>query len=88
MEFCFLILPANMPDKNVANTGVLVLEFTLDNHLKSKPSFAIAYNIRGNGNIQPNKLVHNAQTAPTVTIHFIAGQPTCSNTYGNGASGF
>lgn len=81
-------VPAKIPDKAVANTGVFVLEFTFDSHLKSKPSFAIAYRTRGKGNIHPNKLVHKAQTAPTVTIHFIAGQPTCSNTYGNGASGF
>ncbi len=48
--------PDNIPDIRVAKIGVCVLVFTLAKHLKSNPSSAMAYNIRGKGNIDPSKL--------------------------------
>jgi hypothetical protein len=50
------ILPAKTPQMTVDIRGVLVLEFMFDKNLKSKPSLAIAYKMRGSGNIAPKRL--------------------------------
>lgn len=39
--------------------GVLVVAFILDKNLKSKPSLAIAYKMRGSGNIAPKRLYND-----------------------------
>ena len=49
-------LPANNPDNNVATTGVWKRLFIFERNLNRSPSSAIAYIIRGIGNIAPNKL--------------------------------
>lgn len=68
-------LPEKTPDEIVANIGVLVQELTLANDLKIMPSVDIAYNIRGSGNIAPNKVQCMAKIAPIVTTHFISYHP-------------
>lgn len=50
------ILPAKTPQMTVDIRGVLVVWFILDKNLKSKPSLAIAYKMRGSGNIAPKRL--------------------------------
>jgi hypothetical protein len=50
------LLPASSPDSKVANTGVFVRALILAKNRNSKPSLAIAYRIRGRGNMAPNKL--------------------------------
>lgn len=62
------ITAANKPDIIVAFSGVFVRTFTRLNTLYSNPSEDIAYKTRGSGNIAPNKLVNNANTAPIDTI--------------------
>lgn len=64
------ITAAIAPDINVAFNGVFVRPFTRLNTENINPSDDIAYKIRGNGNIPPNKLVQSAKTAPTETILF------------------
>ena len=41
----------------MANKGVLSFELTVARNLKINPSVAIAYNTRGKGNMEPNKLI-------------------------------
>lgn len=69
-------LPANKPDSIVALIGVLVLGLISARQRKRRPSSAMAYNTRGRGNIAPRRDVERAKTAPTVTAHITAGQPS------------
>lgn len=62
------ITAAKAPAKSVAFNGVFVRVLTCLKTPKSRPSEDIAYKIRGNGNILPNKFVHRANTAPIDTI--------------------
>lgn len=48
----------------------------------------MAYKIRGNGNIAPNRLASSPTIPPTVTIHLDVIQPISWNACGSGASGF
>lgn len=50
------ILPAKTPQMIVDIRGVLVVALIFDKNLKSRPSLAIAYKIRGSGNIAPKRL--------------------------------
>lgn len=52
----FCTLPVSKPAKSVPITGVWYLAFTIPRDLNIRPSEAIAYIIRGKGNIAPNKL--------------------------------
>lgn len=51
-----LILPAKTPHKTVEIKGVFVVAFIFAKKLKSKPSLAMAYKIRGNGKSAPKRL--------------------------------
>jgi len=50
------ILPANSPQIIVDIRGVMVVALIFDKNLKSRPSLAIAYKIRGSGNSVPKRL--------------------------------
>lgn len=56
INILYNIIPVNKDAKIVPKTGVLNLEFTEPRKLNINPSDAMAYKIRGNGNIDPNKL--------------------------------
>lgn len=51
--------PEKTPELSVANTGVLVVGWINDRHLKSNPSLDMAYRTLGSGNIPPNILKSN-----------------------------
>lgn len=63
------------PDNMVASNGVFVFGWIRFSVAKMMPSDDIAYKMRGNGNIAPNKLVHSAKTAPIDTIHLTSTHP-------------
>lgn len=46
-------LPVKIPQSNVPQNGVFLLESTLEKISNNKPSDAIEYNILGNGNSVP-----------------------------------
>jgi len=50
------ILPAKSPQMIVDIRGVMVVALIFDKNLKSRPSLAIAYKIRGSGNSVPKRL--------------------------------
>lgn len=77
--------PESKPEKIVPIKGVLVLELIAAKNLKITPSDPIEYNMRGNGNIAPNKEVDNPVSAPIDMIHLAACHPTAPNTHGKGA---
>ncbi len=54
-----LNLPAKRPLSIVAMRGVRNLESILDKKRNIRPSEAMAYKTRGNGNIAPSKLLFN-----------------------------
>lgn len=56
----------NSPATSVAYTGVLKRGLTTPKNLKIKPSLAMAYNTRGNGNMAPSNEVDRPARAPTV----------------------
>lgn len=66
-------LPASIPESTVANTGVCVRALILAKNRNSKPSLAMAYRIRGRGNMAPNKLHQKKnETLIIKMIHFEA----------------
>lgn len=81
------MMAAIKPDIIVANSGVFVFGWMRFSDWKMMPSDDIAYRMRGNGNMAPSKLVHNAKTAPIVTTHFTSIQPITSYACGNGEFG-
>lgn len=52
----------------VAKNGVLNLSLIVARDLNMRPSDAIAYNIRGSGNIAPSKLVDKPAIAPAIKM--------------------
>jgi len=56
------VLPAKTPHITVDINGVLVVSLIFDKMLKSSPSLAIAYKIRGSGNIAPKRLYTHTHT--------------------------
>lgn len=54
--FYYNVVPVINDANIVPKMGVLNLEFTEPRKLNISPSDAMAYKIRGNGNIDPNKL--------------------------------
>ena len=50
----------------MAIKGVLNLSLTVARNLNIRPSEAMAYNIRGRGNIAPSKLVDKPAIAPAM----------------------